>query len=147
MLPFHRRSAPLYPSRQAIGHSATMAAGTAEAVFHDLHSKVQIASGPLAYPRILVLTRWTLQTLTGELAKRERNLSFARGCFEQRPPLRGGYMTQKLSHRPRWLRSGVAQLESEAQHGLGAKADFLTGAFLPDFEHGSGICDCMDGGG
>jgi hypothetical protein len=28
-----------------------------------------------------------------------------------------------------------------------AKADFLIGAFLPDFEHGSGIDDCVDGGG
>jgi hypothetical protein len=24
---------------------------------------------------------------------------------------------------------------------------FLIGAFLPDFEHGSGIDDCVDGGG
>ena len=24
---------------------------------------------------------------------------------------------------------------------------FLTGAFLPDFEHGSGNGDCIDGGG
>jgi hypothetical protein len=24
---------------------------------------------------------------------------------------------------------------------------FLIGAFLPDFEHGSGIGDCVDGGG
>ena len=56
-------------------------------------------------------------------------------------------MTQKLSQRARWLRSGVAQLESSAQHGWAAKADFLIGAFLPDFEHGSGFDDCEDGGG
>ena len=43
---------------------------------------------------------------------------------------------------------GVAQLKSEAQHGPTAKAVFfLTGAFLPDFEHGSGIGDCVYGGG
>jgi len=42
---------------------------------------------------------------------------------------------------------GVGQLKSEAQHGPTAKAVFfLTGAFLPDFEHGSGIGDCVYGG-
>jgi hypothetical protein len=44
--------------------------------------------------------------------------------FEPRPPLRGGYMTQKLSQSSRWLRGGVARLESEVQRGLAAKADF-----------------------
>ncbi|SRR6266478_1750837 len=34
-------------------------------------------------------------------------------------------MSQKLSQRARWLRSGVAQSESEAQHGLAAKARFF----------------------
>ncbi len=32
--------------------------------------------------------------------------------------------TQKLSQRTRWLRGGVARLESEVQRGLAAKADF-----------------------
>ena len=42
----------------------------------------------------------------------------------------------------------MAQLKSGAQHGPAAKAVFfLTGAFLPDFEHGSGIGDCVYGGG
>jgi hypothetical protein len=41
---------------------------------------------------------------------------------ERRPPLRGGCGSQKLYQRARGLRSGVAQLESEAQHGLAAKA-------------------------
>ena len=31
-------------------------------------------------------------------------------------------MSQKLFQRARWLRRGAAQLESEAQHGLAAKA-------------------------
>ena len=35
-------------------------------------------------------------------------------------------MIQKLSQRARWPRSGVAQLESEAQHGLAAKARFFS---------------------
>ena len=34
-----------------------------------------------------------------------------------------------------------------AQHGSAAKAVFSLGAFLPDKEHGSGIGDCIDGGG
>ena len=42
---------------------------------------------------------------------------------------------------------GVALLESETQRGLAAKADFFNGAFLPDPERGSGIGDCVDGGG
>jgi hypothetical protein len=51
---------------------------------------------------------------------------------ERRPPLRGGCMTQKLCEKARWLRSAVAQLESEVQHGLAAKAVCFIGAFLPD---------------
>jgi len=43
---------------------------------------------------------------------------------EQGPPLRGGYMTQKLSLNSRWLRDGVTRLESEAQRGLAAKVNF-----------------------
>jgi hypothetical protein len=56
-------------------------------------------------------------------------------------------MSQKLSQRARWLRSGVAQLESEAQLGLAAKADFSHWSVPADFEHGSSIGDCVDGGG
>src|SRR6266576_6517666 len=66
--------------------------------------------------------------------------------FEHWPPLRGGCMSLKLFQRASV--HGVAQLKSEAQHGPTAKAVFfLTGAFLPDFEHGSGIGDCVYGGG
>jgi hypothetical protein len=46
--------------------------------------------------------------------------------FEPRPPLRGGYMTQKLSQRTRWLWDGVARLESEGQRGLAAKCRFFS---------------------
>src|SRR5258707_15827488 len=71
---------------------------------------------------------------------------FIRVSFERWPPLRGGCMSLKLPERASV--HGVGQLKSEAQHGPTAKAVFfLTGAFLPDFEHGSGIGDCVYGGG
>jgi hypothetical protein len=43
---------------------------------------------------------------------------------------------------------GVAQLKYEAQPGSAAKAAaFFPGAFLPEYELGSGSGDCVDGGG
>jgi len=60
-----------------------MAGEIAEAVFPDVHPKVQTMSGTLGCPPIWVLTGGILQTLSGELAKRDKNLSFARGYFER----------------------------------------------------------------
>ena len=41
----------------------------------------------------------------------------------------------------------LARLESQVQPGLAAKAAIIFGAFLPEVKHGSGIGDCVDGGG
>jgi hypothetical protein len=62
-----------------------------------------------------------------------------------RPPLRGAPMTQILSQRTRWLRSGLARLETEEQRGPAVKAVFALQCSIPDLEHGSG--DWIDGGG
>ena len=65
---------------------------------------------------------------------------------EQRPPRWGGYASQKLCYGPGDCRA-LAQLESEAQHGSAAKADFVLERSCPTKEHGSGTGDCVDGGG
>jgi len=39
------------------------------------------------------------------------------------------------------------ELESEVQRGSAVKAVFSLERFLPDNKHGSGIGDCIDGGG
>jgi hypothetical protein len=56
-------------------------------------------------------------------------------------------MTQKLFLKARWLRDGVTRLESEHNVTWQLRSILLNGAFLPDSEHGSGIGDCMNGGG
>ena len=50
-----------------------MAEGIAEAVFHDIHLKVQTASGPLVCTLIWAFPGGILQTLSGELATRDRS--------------------------------------------------------------------------
>jgi len=51
----------------------------------DVHLKVQTVSGTLARYPLWVLTCGILQTLSGELATRDKSLSFARGYFEGTP--------------------------------------------------------------
>jgi YD repeat-containing protein len=77
------------PHRESVanldGRSATMAGEIAEAVSPDVHPKVQTVSGTLARRPVLALTYGILQMLSGELATRDKSLSFASVTLRETP--------------------------------------------------------------
>lgn len=88
-----------------------------------------------------------LSCLYPHIQRKEKNRVLIETFISICPPVGGGCENQKLVSESSITSDGLARLESVLQPGSAVKAAFFLGAFLPDYQHGSGVGDGGDGGG